>query len=95
MAGYTSALASRSELDAFLMAPVGEDSNNNGMQLSVLSALARQGIDPWEEAAGLSRLPSEAATRKLTSLIAALPDGPSRRLDPGTIAARLIPCYGD
>jgi len=60
------------------------------MLLSVLSALARVDVDPWEEAATLARLPRETATRKLASLIAALPDGPSARPDSGTIAARLI-----
>lgn len=87
MTGSASAL--RSEFDAFLFAPIGDD-NDNGMQLSVLSALARRNIDPWEEAARLSVLPSEAATRKLTELIAGLPGGKSTRPDAGPIAARLI-----
>ncbi len=86
-----SALTFNPEFDGFLMASIGGDSNNSGMQLSVLSALARLDVDPWQEAAELSRLPSETAIRKLTSLIAALPNGPSTRLDAGTIAARLIP----
>ncbi|MEP7063011.1 MAG: hypothetical protein ABI881_11490 [Betaproteobacteria bacterium] len=85
------ALTFNPEFDGFLMATIGGDSNNSGMQLSVLSALARLDVDPWQEAAELSRLPSETAIRKLTSLIAALPNGPSTRLDAGTIAARLIP----
>lgn len=72
------------------MASIGDDSNDNGMQLSVLSALARQSIDPWEEAALLACLPSETATQKLTSFIAALPKGRSTRADPGVNAARLI-----
>jgi hypothetical protein len=78
-----------SEFDDFLLAPIGDD--NNGMLLSVLSALARLDVDPWEEAAALARLPGDAATRKLTSLLAALPAGPSARPDSATIAARLIP----
>ena len=73
----------------FLYAPIGED--RNGMLLSVLSALARLEADPWEEAAQLARLPGEAATQRLVSLIAALPYGSSARPDPGAIAARLIP----
>lgn len=60
------------------------------MLLSVLSALARLNVDPWQEAAKLAQLPSATATERLTSLIAALPDGPSAQRDPGTIAARLI-----
>ena len=77
-----------SEFDDFLFAPIREDRND--MPLSVLSALARLDIDPWQEAGKLARLPGETATQRLASLIAALPDGPSAHLDPGTIAARLI-----
>ena len=34
------------------------------MLLSVLSALARLDIDPWQEAAQLAGLPGETATRR-------------------------------
>jgi len=77
------------EFDDFLLATVGDD--HTGMQLSVLSALARLDVDPWEEAAALARLPNDSATQKLASLLAALPAGPSARADSSTIAARLIP----
>jgi len=77
-----------SEFDDFLFAPIGVE--RNGMLLSVLSALARLDVDPWQEAAKLALLPGETATQRLASLIAALPDGPSAHPDPGTIAARLI-----
>src|SRR5476649_443382 len=77
-----------SEFDAFLFAPVGDD--GNGMLLSVLSALARLDVDPWQEAANLARLPGSTAIERLTSLIAALPGRPASQPDPGTIAARLI-----
>jgi len=53
----------------FLYAPVGED--NNGVLLTVLSALARQNVDPWEEAADLSRLPGDAAGPRTTNRKAA------------------------
>lgn len=86
-----SALAFKSDFDAFLLATIGADNINERMQLSVLSALARLDIDPWEEAAALSRLSREMATQKLTLLLAALPDEPSMRRDAGAIAARLIP----
>jgi len=76
------------EFDNFLFAPVGEE--RNGMLLSVVSALARLDVDPWQEAAKLARLPGKSATERLTSLIAALPEDSSRRADPGTIAAGLI-----
>ena len=76
------------EFDDFLFAPIGED--GNGMVLSVLSALARLDIDPWQEAANLSGLPGGAATQRLASLIAALPDESSAYPDPATVAARLV-----
>jgi len=60
------------------------------MLLSVLSAFARLDLDPWQEAAELARLPGKAATQRLTSLIAELPDVPSAPSDAGTIAARLV-----
>ncbi len=85
-----SAAASRlgSEFDDFLFAPIGNDMN--GMQLSVLSALARLNIDPWLEAATLARLPKAIAAEKLGSLITQLPGGLSACSDPITTGARLI-----
>jgi hypothetical protein len=77
-----------SEFDAFLFAPVGEEPS--GMLLSVVSALARLDVDPWREAGKLARLPVEAATQRLASLIAALPEASGPRWDPGAIATRLI-----
>jgi hypothetical protein len=77
-----------SEFDAFLFSSIGEE--RNGMLLSVLSALARLNVDPWQEAAKLALLPGETATQRLAALIAALPDGQSAYRDPRTIAARLI-----
>jgi len=74
--------------DRFLLEPIGEDSN--GMALTVLSALARLDLDPWEEAAALSRLPGGAATRKLAQLLAALPGKLLAGSDTGTLAPRLV-----
>ncbi len=59
------------------------------MQLSVLSALARLDLDPWQEAAKLAGLPGETAVQKLASMIVAQPGIPSAHLDPGATAARL------
>ena len=77
-----------SEFDDFLYAPIGED--KNGMLLSVLSALARSDVDPWQEAARLAGLPVETARQRLASLITALPGKPSVYPDPAMIAARLV-----
>jgi hypothetical protein len=83
-----SVLQHESELDSFLFAPVGED--GKGMTVSVVSALARLGFDPRKEATELAQLPRDAARRKLAAEVATLPDVPSARAEPGTIAARLI-----
>lgn len=78
----------RSEFDEFLYASI--DEGPHGTLLSVLSALARLDVDPWQEAASLARMSREGATQRLASLILALPGGPLAHLDAGTIAARLI-----
>jgi hypothetical protein len=76
------------EFDTFLFAPIGEE--RNGMLLSVISALARLDVDPWQEAAKLAQLPEKTATERLASMITSLPEGASTHQDPLTIAARLI-----
>jgi hypothetical protein len=69
-----------SEFDEFLYASVGE--SNDAMPLSVLSALARQNVDPWQEAAELAQLPTESAIVRLMSVIS--------RPVPEATAARLV-----
>jgi len=84
------------EFDKFLYASVGDD--NNGMPLTVLSALARMDVDPWEEASKLTQLPQESAVTQLASLLGALRNAPFASLDPARIAAPLIallPCSRD
>jgi hypothetical protein len=76
------------EFDDFLFARIGEE--KNGMMLSVLSALARLDVDPWQEADELAQMPGEAATKRLALLIASLPDRPSAHPDPRTVADRLV-----
>jgi hypothetical protein len=65
----------RPDLDKFLFAEVGAE--QNGVPLSMVSALARLGLDPWEEAQRLSSLGKREAVEQLARLIAELPD--SRR----------------
>ena len=77
-----------SEFNDFLYAPIGAETT--GMPLSVLSALARLNVDPWGEAAELSKLPKDTATQRLASLIARLPVGRWAQADCGEIADRLI-----
>ena len=81
------ALGRRTELDKFLFAPIGEE--GNGMLLSVLSALARLDLDPWQEAATLTIMPTQDAAARLTCLLSSLPSCAANPLGPGTVA-RLI-----
>lgn len=76
-----------SAFNPFLYATVGDD--RNGMELTVLSAFARQDVDPWDEAATLSRLPGATALQKLMSMLEALP-GQMTLADRQAIAHRLL-----
>jgi hypothetical protein len=76
------------EFDRFLCASIGE--GRNGTMLSVLSALARLDVDPWQEAANLAQMPRETATVRLAALIAALPEAPTTNIPAKAIAADLI-----
>lgn len=76
------------DFDPFLYAPVGDD--QQGGLLSVISALARVGVDPWEQAAVLARLPLDAAVRALSALLEKLPAGSGKPVDPTHVATRLV-----
>jgi hypothetical protein len=75
------------KFDEFLFTPIGEE--ENGTMLNVMSAFARRNVDPWEEAARLSRLPRDVATRELCAMVAELPSG-ANCASPGAIAERLM-----
>jgi hypothetical protein len=76
-----------SELNEFLFASIGTE--ENGAPLSVLSALTRLGIDPWEEGARLANLPADAAARALVPMIAQFPTADLGVADIPGIAQRL------
>lgn len=78
----------RPEFDDFLYAALNADKDE--MPLSVLSALARLNVDPWEEAAELSELAKIPAAQRLASLIVQLPGGRWTDTESRTIADRLI-----
>lgn len=82
------------EFDAFLSAIVGADAD--GVELSVMSALARLGLDPWSEAARLSDLPRHAAVEALTLTLGKLPAGGWKPADDlrnlADLAHRLADC---
>ncbi|WP_343504263.1 hypothetical protein [Alloyangia pacifica] len=63
------------EFERFLYAPVGED--RNGYVVTVLSALARLGLDPWTETAELVTLRREAARLRLGKLLSRFRDVPA------------------
>jgi len=77
-----------SEFDRFLYASIGDD--RNGMPLTVLSALARSDVDPWEEASKLAQLPEQSAVTQLAFLLGALQHDPLVCPDPAGISAPLI-----
>jgi hypothetical protein len=78
----------RTEFDEFLHAQVAADSS--GMPLTLLSVLARRGVDPWDEAASIASLSHESALQKLGALLASVPNGPAPGADTTTIATRLL-----
>lgn len=76
------------EFAAFLFAQICEE--KNGMPLSVVSALARFGVDPWREAARLAGLPSTAAVDALAAIIPRISVGQDPGTDIRKTAARLV-----
>jgi hypothetical protein len=72
----------------FLFGSLGQDAA--GTEVTVLSALSRLGIDPWEEAGRLASLPRDAAAEALADTVQQLPDGSETRVEVLKIAARLV-----
>jgi hypothetical protein len=77
-----------SRYDHFLFAPICEEAN--GMQLSVLSALARIDVDPWEEATRLATMPKAIAVRTFVSTLDQVLGKGWNRSETEVIAARLV-----
>ncbi|MCO6381410.1 hypothetical protein [Oceanicola sp. 502str15] len=75
------------EFERFLYASVGED--RNGYIVTVLSALARLGLDPWNETADLVSLGRDGARARLGALLARFRDVPELASDHGRIARHL------
>jgi hypothetical protein len=76
------------QFDDFLFARIEEDSD--AAPLSVPSVLSRLGIDPWEEAAKLTRLERVPAAKRLAAFIAATPGASPIYLNTKTVCDRLI-----
>lgn len=77
-----------SDFDLFLQAEVGEDVT--GAAVTVLSAFARLGLEPWAEARKLASLRCDAAQARMNEHLAAMSDIPSLRRADGSVAAKLI-----
>jgi hypothetical protein len=74
--------------DDFLFAPVCEDPN--GMRLSVLSALARMDVDPWEEATRLAAMPKVIAETTLLSILDLVSGRSWKSSEAAAAAAQLV-----
>jgi hypothetical protein len=73
--------------NAFLFAPIGDE--ESGVPLTVLSALARIGMDPWKESERLSLMPRKAAADALAASISRL-RGRGASTETSAIASRLV-----
>jgi hypothetical protein len=82
-----SSASSNADFERFVYADVATEPN--GMELSVLSALSRRGLDPWQEAQRLAQLPPFAAADGLAQILRAVPAVQALRLDV-VIAERLV-----
>jgi len=76
------------QFNAFLFAPIGAD--DRGRQVTVVSALARLDLDPWDEADRLSRLPDETAARSISMVISRFPEIPLGVAGARQTAIRLV-----
>ena len=78
----------RPDLDRFLFAQVGNEID--GVPLSVISALTRLGLNPWEEADRLSSFSDREAAEQLARLIVDLPNHTDHLRYTRDIAAGLV-----
>lgn len=76
-----------SDLNAFLFAEIGRD--RSGMALTVASAMARSGLDPWAEAARLAALSPAVAIQGLLPMLSKSAEGADLG-DVRTVADRLV-----
>lgn len=76
------------DYDAFLHAELGED--RTGVAVTVLSALARIGLEPWTEAKELALLSNEEAEVRLNAHLAAITDVPALAMASRSKAAKLV-----
>jgi hypothetical protein len=91
MAHAQTQLGQDTQYEPFLYAAMGED--RRGTSVTVLSMLARLGVNPWGEASDLADLPEGAAQHRLEALMARFNDvqtnGPGRSLTVSKLLAFL------
>jgi hypothetical protein len=88
MENRTTVAIPSSRYNDFLFSVICEDAN--GTQLSVLSALTRLDVDPWEEAARLSAMTEPIAKSRLISVLNQSSENSWSPSQKAAIAARLI-----
>lgn len=77
-----------SECGQFLSASLWDD--QNGTPLSVMSAFARLGLEPWVEAVRLAEMSRRTAVKTLVANLSQLPFSGTDSPDYANIAARLV-----
>jgi hypothetical protein len=75
-------------LENFLFAEIG--TGDSGATLTMISALARCGSDPWVEAARLSTLPRAGAAEALSLFLGKMPSAWCSLSDRAATATRLL-----
>jgi hypothetical protein len=78
----------RSAFDEFLHSIIRD--SETAAPLTVLSLLAQNKMDPWDEAARYARLPKAEAAMQLADLIEASGGDPTKDLGAESIAVRLV-----
>ena len=76
------------DFDPFLYAVLGED--RDGASVTVISALARLGLDPWKAAADLAALDPKAARERLGAILEGVKDIPNLDREHRRVAANLV-----
>jgi len=76
------------EFQPFLQSKLWEEKNE--MWLTMLSALARLDIDPWQEAAELAALPKIWAEKRLAERLGRLPGAPAAFLEVDALCGRSV-----
>lgn len=88
MAKSTNRLVRDTTFEDFLSATVGDD--GRGTSVSVLSMLARLGLDPWAEASSLAGMHNAPAHQRLETLMARFEDVPSLTMDRTDLVSALL-----